>query len=339
MPKKILFTAFFLVAFYPEFSYSQEMGGRISNKQITGVKDQFSWSIQKENRGYLMFLNIPYRSGDSLESVSLTVTKDYNRKKPFFISVTAPALRSKSTCISFVFAKTVPRCGKKEIIIDSSTYLNLPVSKNKKRFYSARVYIPDTIESGCSNNLDLFANLMFYNHLFILFTDSNGPEEVVIPLFSFQKQYNSLVTKDEKPLVELPYSNIKLTPEEAKDDTVFDDGSIPSPWRFSGINDPLQFKQFLKYLKVLVKNNNRNEIARFIDYPVLQAKRTTRNIKNENDFVNNYDKLFNEKVKSALENQKLNQIFRNYQGAMVGGGQLWFEETPDGEFKVIAINY
>lgn len=127
-------------------------------------------------------------------------------------------------------------------------------------------------------------------------------------------------------------SGTELTAEEMKDDSVFSDGSKPSAWSDAGIDDPLAFKKTLKQLQYWVTNNEKDSVANLIAYPLAHPR-----VKTKKAFLDSYDRLFSEKVKKALKEQKLSQIFRNYQGAMIGNGELWFSGSK-GVYKIFAIN-
>lgn len=124
----------------------------------------------------------------------------------------------------------------------------------------------------------------------------------------------------------------ELTADEMKDDSVFSDGSKPTSWANAGIDDPVAFKKTLKQLQYWAANNEKDSIANLLAYPLAHPR-----IKNKKAFLDNYDQLFNEKVKKALKEQKLNQIFRNDQGAMIGNGALWFSKWK-GVYKIFSIN-
>lgn len=126
-------------------------------------------------------------------------------------------------------------------------------------------------------------------------------------------------------------SRYDLTEQEASDDTVFDDGSKPSKWSVAAIDNVAGAKMFIKKLKYWVENNLKDSVANTIEYPTLGG------IENKNQFLANYDSYINAKVKKAILNQNLRQIFRNVDGAMIGNGEIWFQETQ-GEFKIVAIN-
>ena len=131
--------------------------------------------------------------------------------------------------------------------------------------------------------------------------------------------------------------NLIITPEEWQEDSVFKDGSKPAPWSVAGINDANQLKIFIKFLRLWVEKGNKDSIAAHIQYPLSNFK----SISSPALFIRNYDTLFNAKVLKALANQKLSQIFRNRQGAMIGNGELWIRNIAPGltdVFKITTIN-
>jgi len=122
-----------------------------------------------------------------------------------------------------------------------------------------------------------------------------------------------------------------LTLEEMKDDSIFVDGSIPTSWEVAGITDVKGFKLFLKNVQLLVFNNDKEQLSTLIRYPL------NRSIKNERDFLKNFDRLFTKDVKLSIANINFSQVFRNSKGAMTEGGRVWVAQVDDG-FKIIAIN-
>ncbi len=136
--------------------------------------------------------------------------------------------------------------------------------------------------------------------------------------------------KEIKPVAD---DHLALTPEELKDDSIFTDGSKPTSWAVSGIDDPAAFKKFVKRLKFWVANDHKDSVSTVIAYPLRNPK-----IKDKQEFLNKYDLFFNEKVRKSLREQKLNQVFRNTNGAMIGSGELWINEKGK-DFLIIAINY
>lgn len=97
--------------------------------------------------------------------------------------------------------------------------------------------------------------------------------------------------------------------------------------------DAKSFADFYKALIPAVKANDTATIADFIQFP-------TTTIKSRAFFVTHYDSIFNPIVKDSLYAANLDSLFVNYQGAMIGNGQIWinqFDSVP--HFRIIGINY
>jgi len=129
-----------------------------------------------------------------------------------------------------------------------------------------------------------------------------------------------------------PVNSPELSSAEIPDDSVFADGSKPSTWQDAGFTNPANFKKFLQKLQSWVADNNKDSVASVIAYPLRNPK-----IKDKATFIAKYDDYITNDIKKALKEQNLKQIFRNSQGAMIGDGKLWFNETKDG-YRIIAIN-
>ncbi|WP_123864570.1 hypothetical protein [Chitinophaga barathri] len=113
-------------------------------------------------------------------------------------------------------------------------------------------------------------------------------------------------------------------------DTLFEDGTIPSTWSNAGFDDPEGFKQFLLRFKDWVKNDRKDSVILHVQFPLRQYK-TAKSLEQH------YDKIFDASLKALVDTQRLDRIFRNYQGAMIGSGQIWFASMPDG-YRITAIN-
>ena len=144
---------------------------------------------------------------------------------------------------------------------------------------------------------------------------------------------DSLPPKKDAIVIKQPATVIGtgLTQEELADDSVFADGSIPTSWATAGITDVKGFKLFLKKVQLLVLNNDKEQLAKLVKYPLRKS------IKNENDLVKNYEVLFTKDVKLSVAGINFSQVFRNSKGAMSEDGRLWFAQEEN-EFKIIAVN-
>ncbi|GAA0178332.1 hypothetical protein SH2C18_14040 [Clostridium sediminicola] len=118
-------------------------------------------------------------------------------------------------------------------------------------------------------------------------------------------------------------------------------------YEVAGINDPIEFQKVFNTVKELVSNGDKERVAEYILYPLnvyASADKPTLKIENKEEFIKNYDKIFNEQVKTALANQKVEETFVNYQGVMVKNGEIWFgaisaNNSSPQQYKIIAINH
>lgn len=116
----------------------------------------------------------------------------------------------------------------------------------------------------------------------------------------------------------------------SRPDTLFADGSRPSTWDIAGFNDPVAFKKFLAQFKDWVAHDQADSVIAHVKFPLAHYK-TAAELKAK------YSEVFDSTMKAVVIQQPLNEIFRNYQGAMLGNGQLWWNEL-DGQYRIIAIN-
>ena len=123
----------------------------------------------------------------------------------------------------------------------------------------------------------------------------------------------------------------ELSAEELKDDSVFADGSKPASWANAGITDEKGLKLFIKKVQQWIVTNDRDSLASVIKYPV------NKTIKSKEDFISNYDAVFNKQVQLSFATVNFSQLFRNAKGVMTNDGKVWIGQTGK-SFKIIAIN-
>ena len=121
-----------------------------------------------------------------------------------------------------------------------------------------------------------------------------------------------------------------LSAFEMRDDSIFKDGSIPVKWENAGFTDVKGFKLFLKQLQLWVRDNNKEELANVIRYPL-------KNVSSRAQLMQSYDAIFTKPVKLSFATINFSQIFRNSQGAMTESGLVWFRQLGD-SFRIIAVN-
>ncbi len=97
-------------------------------------------------------------------------------------------------------------------------------------------------------------------------------------------------------------------------------------YKGAGIDNPVEFEKMFNTVKELVAAGKKEEVANYVIYPLrVNCDQEKIMIKTKEDFIKNYDEIFTDKIKTALENQKVEDLFVNYQGVMVGNGEIWFD--------------
>lgn len=85
-----------------------------------------------------------------------------------------------------------------------------------------------------------------------------------------------------------------------------------------------QYETAIKALQQGVKDKDAKAVAALVSYPIsVKISGKDTEIKSEKDFVTHYDAIFTPKIAKAVEDQKYEDLFVNYQGIMFGDGQVW----------------
>ncbi|WP_028596541.1 hypothetical protein [Paenibacillus assamensis] len=119
---------------------------------------------------------------------------------------------------------------------------------------------------------------------------------------------------------------------------VYSINTFDNPYEVAGIDDPAAFAQFFNNLKKEVAANNKKAVAGMIDYPLNVNKNgKTTKIKSKQEFIKKYNKIINKEVKQKLLAQKIDRVFVNAEGVMIGDGQMWISQFGT-KIAVYAIN-
>ncbi|WP_461615209.1 hypothetical protein [Clostridium sp. Marseille-QA1073] len=119
------------------------------------------------------------------------------------------------------------------------------------------------------------------------------------------------------------------------------ENSTSNRYEVAGIMDVNEFEEAFKTVQKLVKDNDKSSIAEYIIYPInANINGNKIAINSKEDFINNYDKIFNEKVRKTLIDQKVEDTFVSNRGVMVGSGELYFIPSNETGHKygIYAIN-
>lgn len=113
----------------------------------------------------------------------------------------------------------------------------------------------------------------------------------------------------------------------------------------SMVGDHAAVQRFLEQLQDAVAADDRKTVANMVSYPLnVDLYGNESRILNPRQFLMFYDDLMNQKVVAAIRQQRYSQLFVNYEGAMIGDGEVWISSACSGEqcspeqIKITAIN-
>jgi hypothetical protein len=104
---------------------------------------------------------------------------------------------------------------------------------------------------------------------------------------------------------------------------------------------------FFKQVQRAVLADDVEWISRALSSYPFTVKLKTGQIKlqNEGDLKKHAKTIFNTKLKEAVRNQSSDALFKNWQGIMIGDGEIWFSEIGQTNknatvwvYRIIAIN-
>lgn len=104
--------------------------------------------------------------------------------------------------------------------------------------------------------------------------------------------------------------------------------------------DHTRYRTFFDNLKKAVAAGDKAAVAAMIEYPFqVRIGGKSLKIRDAAHFITDYDQVITAKVKHALQEQTYETLFANWQGVMVGQGEIWFSGVGDADvIKVTAIN-
>ncbi len=104
--------------------------------------------------------------------------------------------------------------------------------------------------------------------------------------------------------------------------------------------DHARYRTFFENLKKAVAAGDKSAVAGMIDYPFhARISGKALKIRDAAHFVAEYDRIITVKVKTALQAQTYETLSANWQGVMVGDGEVWFSGVGDADvIRITAIN-
>jgi|HigsolmetaAR201D_1030396.scaffolds.fasta_scaffold00149_24 hypothetical protein len=105
-----------------------------------------------------------------------------------------------------------------------------------------------------------------------------------------------------------------------------------------GVSAP--YHEFFEKLQKAVQADDRQAVASMVEYPfAAHVNGKAVKIRDAKHFVDDYTKIITPKVKEAILGQRYADLFANWQGVMIGDGEVWFSGIDDkNTVRIIAIN-
>jgi len=102
-----------------------------------------------------------------------------------------------------------------------------------------------------------------------------------------------------------------------------------------------QYRTFFGKLKGAVAAADKQAVATMIDFPfATRIGGKAVKVRDVKHFVADYDKIITLKIRDAVAKQRYEDLFANWQGVMIGDGEVWFSGIGDNDtVKIIAINH
>jgi hypothetical protein len=90
------------------------------------------------------------------------------------------------------------------------------------------------------------------------------------------------------------------------------------------VGDHTKVHQILIALQQAVSKHNPAAVAALVHYPIkVNPGKKPFTIKNEKEFIKDYDRIITPDIASAIYRQKYDNLFVNSEGAMIGDGEVW----------------
>ena len=135
------------------------------------------------------------------------------------------------------------------------------------------------------------------------------------------------------------------------DNVVVTGSRIPSPAlerssSAKAVSPERAYGAFLSRLQSAMRSSDRRGVTALISFPLrVNGAGGPRLYRDARSVERDFDRIFTPRVKQAIARQRADQLFVRDQGAMIGDGEIWFDNScpnsscsPPGPVRIYAIN-
>lgn len=112
-------------------------------------------------------------------------------------------------------------------------------------------------------------------------------------------------------------------------------GTLEHQYKVAGATDDKIIDKAAQDFLNAVASNDKEFVTEMIEYPIwVTISGTQKEIKNQDEFLAYYEKIFTDEFKTKLALMRPKHMFAKWSGIMLGHGEIWFNAYG----KIIAIN-
>jgi hypothetical protein len=175
---------------------------------------------------------------------------------------------------------------------------------------------------------------------------TTNPKDEPVPInFDATQGDNSLEPRSEvesrSEVEQSPAPSTEVPAAEGLESVAEGEGeeAIAQRLAIAGINDPQAVKDFVAEMNSAAAAADPQAIAALVHYPfaIYDNGNIVKTYETSADLLADFDQVVTPSVITAMSQATYEDLFINYQGAMISNGAVWFGQFDEG-LKILAIN-
>lgn len=155
--------------------------------------EQFVWDVDKQENGFLMFMDVQYHNNhkNQMDFLTLCIAKENEQERPKFISFILPSYLSKKNGILLYFINNSEN-NLEEFNegIDKKSAIRINFEDIGEETCTARIWDGYSINEENAIKMDILEKLLECDFMLIIyFNEDLTTQSISVPLFSFRQQY------------------------------------------------------------------------------------------------------------------------------------------------------
>jgi hypothetical protein len=116
-------------------------------------------------------------------------------------------------------------------------------------------------------------------------------------------------------------------------------GPTDEQLHIAGFDKADEVRQFLQRLQRAQAKGDSEAIVTFVRFPFTRYShgKVQKRYKSKAELLTDFDLVFTAMVLDGIRAARFETLFLNYQGAMIGDGEVWFDKRA-GEIAIKAVN-